>query len=59
MYGPIANDKIGRQIFNLQAGYIDFSTFIRRIQYPEGITFSGLFVLSVPLNFFVFYESDR
>lgn len=43
VYGPIANDKIDRQIFNLQAGYIDFSTFIRRIQYPEGITFQWAF----------------
>lgn len=25
VYGPIANDRIGRQIFNLQAGYIDLS----------------------------------
>lgn len=43
VYGPIANDRIGRQIFNLQAGYIDFDTFIRRIQYPEGITFQWAF----------------
>lgn len=43
VYGPIANDKIGRQIFNFQAGYIDFETFLRRIQYPEGITFQWAF----------------
>ena len=43
VFGPIANDKIGRQIFNLQAGYIDFPTFIKRIQYPEGITFQWAF----------------
>lgn len=43
VYGSIANDKIGRQIFNLQAGYIDFSTFIRCIRYPEGITFQWAF----------------
>lgn len=43
VYGPIANDKIGRQIFNFQAGYIDFETFLKRIQYPEGITFQWAF----------------
>lgn len=43
VYGPIANDRIGRQIFNFQAGYIDFDTFLRRIQYPEGITFQYAF----------------
>ncbi len=43
VYGPIAKDKIGRQIFNLQAGYIDFETFIKRIQYSKGITFQWAF----------------
>jgi hypothetical protein len=43
VFGPIANDKIGRQIFNFQSGYIDFDTFIKRIQYPEGITFQWAF----------------
>lgn len=43
VYGPIANDRIGRQIFNFNAGYIDFDTFIKRIQYPEGITFQWAF----------------
>ncbi len=43
VYGPIANDKIGRQIFNLQAGYINFDTFINRIQYSKGITFQWAF----------------
>ena len=43
VYGPIANDRIGRQIFNLLAGYIDFPTFIKRIQYHEGITFQWAF----------------
>lgn len=38
VYGPIANDRIGRQIFNFHSGYIDFPTFLKRIQYPEGIT---------------------
>lgn len=43
VYGPIANDRIGRQIFNLQAGYIDFDTFIKRIQYSKGVTFQWAF----------------
>lgn len=43
VYGPIANDRIGRQIFNYQAGYIDFEMFLKRIQYPEGITFQWAF----------------
>lgn len=43
VHGPIANDRIGRQIFNFQSGYIDFETFLRRIQYPEGITFQWAF----------------
>lgn len=43
VYGPIANDRIGRQIFNFHSGYIDFPTFLKRIQYPEGITFQWAF----------------
>lgn len=43
IFGPIANDRIGRQIFNFTSGYIDFETFIKRIQYPEGITYQWAF----------------
>ena len=43
IYGPIANDRIGRQIFNFEAGYIDFDTFIQRIKFPKGITFQYAF----------------
>ena len=43
IYGPIANDRIGRQIFNFEAGYIDFETFIQRIKFPKGITFQYAF----------------
>lgn len=43
VFGPIANDRIGRQIFNFTAGYIDFDTFLRRIQFPEGVTFQWAF----------------
>ena len=50
VYGPIANDKIGRQIFNFHSGYIDFSTFLKRIQYPEGITFQWAFCTERSIN---------
>lgn len=43
VYGPIANDKVGRQIFNLEAGYIDMDTFLQKIKYPVGITFQWAF----------------
>ncbi|MGM9694192.1 MAG: DUF3990 domain-containing protein [Alloprevotella sp.] len=43
VFGPIANDRIGRQILNFQSGYIDFATFLKRIQYPVGITFQWAF----------------
>lgn len=43
VYGPIANDRIGRQIFNFQSGYIDFETFLKRIQYSKGITYQWAF----------------
>lgn len=43
IFGPIANDRIGRQIFNFTSGYIDFETFLNRIQYPEGITYQWAF----------------
>ena len=50
VYGPIANDRIGRQIFNFHSGYIDFSTFLKRIQYPEGITFQWAFCTERSIN---------
>ena len=43
VYGPIADDKIGRQVFNYKAGYIDFDTFIKRIKYYNGITYQWAF----------------
>lgn len=43
VYGPIANDRVGRQIFNLEAGYIDMDTFLQKIKYPAGITFQWAF----------------
>ena len=43
VYGPIANDRVGRQIANLKDGYIDFETFIERLKYMRGITFQYAF----------------
>lgn len=50
VYGPIANDRIGRQIFNYHSGYIDFPTFLKRIQYPEGITFQWAFCTELAIK---------
>jgi hypothetical protein len=43
VYGPIANDSVGRQIFNLKEGYIDFEEFMKRLHYMKGITFQYAF----------------
>lgn len=43
VYGPIANDRVGRQIANLKDGYIDFETFIERLKFMKGITFQYAF----------------
>ena len=43
VYGPIANDRVGRQIANLKDGYIDFDTFIERLKFMKGITFQYAF----------------
>lgn len=43
VYGPIANDRIGAQITRYKQGYITFEEFLRRIQFPEGITFQYAF----------------
>lgn len=51
LHGPIANDKVGRQIFNLQEGYIDIDTFLQRIQYPQGITFQWAFCTPRALDY--------
>ena len=51
VYGPIANDRIGRQVFNFKAGYIDFPTFVERIKYMEGITFQWAFCTERAIKF--------
>lgn len=56
VYGPIANDRIGRQIFNLTSGYIDFQTFVKRIQYPEGITFQWAFCTPLAIKLLKYIE---
>lgn len=43
VYGPIANDNVGRQIINLKEGYITFDVFLKRLKYMKGITFQYAF----------------
>lgn len=43
VYGPIANDKVGRQILNLKEGYITFEMFLERLKFMKGITFQYAF----------------
>ena len=43
VFGPIANDTIGAQITRFKQGYISFEEFLKRIQYPKGITFQYAF----------------
>ena len=50
VYGPIANDRIGAQITRFKQGYITFEEFLRRIQYPEGITFQYAFCTSLSIS---------
>ena len=39
VYGPIANDKVGLQIFNLRRNYISREVFLERLKYMKGETF--------------------
>ena len=50
IYGPIANDSIGRQIFNLKEGYIDFEEFMKRLHYMKGITFQYAFCTELAIS---------
>lgn len=43
VYGPIANDSVGRQITNLKEGYITFDVFMDRLKFMKGITFQYAF----------------
>ena len=50
VYGPIANDKVGRQMFNLREGYIDIEEFMRRLHYMKGITFQFAFFFFLSIS---------
>lgn len=50
VYGPIANDKVGRQIANLKDGYITFETFLERLKYMKGITFQYAFCTETAIS---------
>ena len=50
IYGPIANDSVGRQIFNLKEGYIDFEEFMKRLHYMKGITFQYAFCTELAIS---------
>lgn len=50
VYGPIANDQIGRQMFNLREGYIDIDEFMRRLHYMKGITFQYAFCTELAIS---------
>ena len=50
VYGPIANDSVGRQIFNLKEGYIDFEEFLKRLHYMKGITFQYAFCTELAIS---------
>ena len=50
VYGPIANDRIGAQITRFKQGYITFDEFLRRIQFPEGITYQYAFCTPLAIS---------
>lgn len=41
--GPIANDKVGRQLWRFRNHDIDMKTLIRNLKYMKGITFQYFF----------------
>lgn len=43
VYGPIANDRVGRQITNFKESYISFEESLNRLKYMKGITFQYAF----------------
>ena len=50
VFGPIANDKVGRQMFNLREGYIDIDEFMHRLHYMKGITFQYAFCTELAIT---------
>lgn len=43
IYGPIADDRVGVQLWRYENGMIDFSTMLKRIKYMKGETFQYFF----------------
>ena len=43
VYGPIANDKVGVQLWKFENQMIDLETFTRNLHRMEGITFQYFF----------------
>lgn len=43
VYGPIADDRVGRQIIRFKDGDIDFATFLEKLKFMKGITFQYVF----------------
>ena len=43
VYGPIADDRVGRQIIRFKDGDIDFATFLEKLKFMKGITFQYAF----------------
>jgi len=43
VYGPIANDNVGNQIFRYKEGYISFQEFLHNLRFREGITYQYAF----------------
>lgn len=50
VYGPIANDRVGRQISNFKDGFISFETFIERLKFMKGITFQYAFCTEAAIS---------
>lgn len=50
VYGPIANDRVGRQIFNFKEGYISIDEFMNRLKFMEGITFQYAFCTKLAIS---------
>ena len=50
VFGPIANDKVGRQMFNFREGYIDIDEFMHRLHYMKGITFQYAFCTELAIT---------
>lgn len=43
VFGPIANDRVGRQLWRYRNHDIDMSTLVKNLKFMEGITFQYFF----------------